>query len=154
MRRAECQMADEDVVQVLQRADHGFLGTVGPALTGPALTPYVVPVNYCYYEGQIIFHCAQEGLKMDNIRANERVCFTVCTEHVVIEREFTTRYESVIVFGRAEIAEDRERKRELLCRLVDRLAPGRPFPCPDEDIDRTGVVCITIEQATGKRRIG
>lgn len=149
MRRAQYQMDDDDARRVLTESEYGFLGTVGEDGV-----PYVVPVNYCYHKGNIVFHTAREGHKIENIRHNPQVCFTVCTNVELVPERFTTRYESVIVFGRARIVEDVEVKRELLSALVRRLAPGRAFPCPDSELDTTGVVCITPEHMTGKKRTG
>ncbi|MFP3951725.1 MAG: pyridoxamine 5'-phosphate oxidase family protein [Candidatus Bathyarchaeia archaeon] len=38
--------------------------------------PYVVPVGYAYSNGEI-FHSCYQGLKMDGMRRNPRVCFEV-----------------------------------------------------------------------------
>lgn len=147
MRRAQYQMDDCDAERVLAEGEYGFLGTVGEDGV-----PYVVPVNYCYHNGDIVFHSAREGHKIENIRHNPQVCFAVCANVQLVSERFSTNYESVIVFGRARMVEDAETKRELLSALVHRLSPGRAFPCPDGEVDATGVVRITPERITGKRR--
>ncbi len=74
--------------------------------------PYVVPLNFGYVDGVIYFHCAREGRKIDMIRANEQVSFSVAAEVELIEGEipckWTTRFKSVIGFGRARVVEERE----------------------------------------------
>ncbi len=142
-------MDDADAQRVLEESEYGFLGTIGEDGI-----PYVVPVNYCYYKGNIVFHTALEGHKMENIRRNPQVCFTVCSSPELIPDQFTTRYESVVVFGRAQVVERVELKREFLGALVNRLAPGKAFPCPDSELHATGVVRIIPEHMTGKRRVG
>ncbi len=41
---------------------------------------YVVPLNYACVDGHIVFHCALHGQKLEWIRANPRVCFTVASD--------------------------------------------------------------------------
>ncbi len=39
--------------------------------------PYVVPVNYMFFEGNIYFHSALTGRKIESIQTDPRVCFLV-----------------------------------------------------------------------------
>ena len=64
-----------EMEEMLRREAWGCLG-----LCTPEGAPYVVPVNYAYVEGKILFHCALEGQKLDCIRANPNVCFTVARQ--------------------------------------------------------------------------
>ena len=75
---------------------------------------YVVPVSFglTVEEGKpvIYFHCAREGMKLDLLRKDPRVCVegdifirTEPTDHGI-----TTRYESVIGTGTCEIVTDTE----------------------------------------------
>src|ERR1039457_6962359 len=59
---------------VLSQSNLGFLGLAEPGGT------YVVPLNYAYLNGRILFHCALTGHKIDCIRANPAVCFTVARQ--------------------------------------------------------------------------
>ena len=61
----------DEMEELLQDESIGYLGL---SMNG---TPYVVPLNYSYSEGTIIFHCALEGKKLDFIRTNPLVCFSV-----------------------------------------------------------------------------
>ena len=61
----------EEMEQILQEEVLGYLGLEGDG------QPYVVPLNYAYAAGKILFHCALTGRKLDAIRRNPRVCFTV-----------------------------------------------------------------------------
>ncbi|HHY38028.1 MAG TPA: pyridoxamine 5'-phosphate oxidase family protein [Clostridia bacterium] len=140
-------MTMSECIDVLNRCEYGFLGTVNEDGS-----PYVVPVNYVYYEGCIVFHTALEGHKMENLKGNNRVCFSVCQDARVIPEKFSTAYTSVIAFGEAEIVDDGDVKKRLLLALSSRLAPGHPMPCDDEDIKRTGVVRIRVRHLSGKKR--
>ncbi len=66
--------------------------------------PYVVPLNYAYLDGKILFHCALEGKKLDYLRPNPQVCFTVGRQDGVIRRHSDTDLchpdtDSVICYG-------------------------------------------------------
>lgn len=147
MRRKKYAMAQSEILKILETQDHGFLGTVGEDGS-----PYVVPLNYIYHDGYIIFHCAMEGRKLDNIRHNPQVCFTVCASQKIIPEKYTTEFTSVIAFGEARIVEDCGQKRELLVRLGNALAPGVEFCCSEKTVENTCVVRIKVEHITGKKK--
>lgn len=64
----------EEIEGILRRETLGFLGVSVDD------TPYVVPLTYCYADGKIIFHGSRTGKRLDYIRENERVCFTVARQ--------------------------------------------------------------------------
>ena len=75
--------------------------------------PYTVPVSFVYQEGgtgfgTIGFHCVKTGHKIDSIRRNNKVSFTVIDRDEVMPMERTTKFTSVIAFGHARILEDEE----------------------------------------------
>ena len=138
---------------ILRECPVGSLSTVGPDGA-----PYVVTVNYVYHDGRVYLHGAPAGKKMDNIAHDPRVCFEV---HVIerISRapramEFSTRYRSVVVHGRARQLADAEAKMEVLVALTARYAEGQPFEPPtEEEVAATAVVEIEIGEMRGKRNI-
>lgn len=147
IRRKERAMDTGWARRLLEEADHGFLG-----LAAPDGQPYVVPVNHVVVDGHIVIHSANEGQKLDMVRANPLVCYTVCTQHEVLPEVTSTRYQSAMAFGKAEIVEDVNAKKPLLVALMKRLAPGLEFVCDDEKIARTCVLRIKIGRVTGKKR--
>lgn len=54
-----------EMEKILQQELIGQLGMIG--LDG---RPYMVPLNFSYSDGKILFHCSMEGKKLDCIRAN------------------------------------------------------------------------------------
>lgn len=60
-----------EMEEILRQETIGWLGLSGDG------GPYVVPLNYAYVDGRILFHCAHEGLKLDCIRATPEACFAV-----------------------------------------------------------------------------
>jgi nitroimidazol reductase NimA-like FMN-containing flavoprotein (pyridoxamine 5'-phosphate oxidase superfamily) len=143
----------EEMEGLLQEALVGCLATVGPDGS-----PYITPLNFVFYQGKIYFHCAFKGRKMDNIRANPRVCFEVheLIEIVQSQRacDFDTRYRSVLVFGRACSLPDVDRKVAVLTALAEKYADRQAVEPPTlERAKGTEVIEITIEEMTGKRNV-
>ncbi len=63
--------------------------------------PYGVPVNYSYPPEGLYFHCVVEGHTLENLSGNSPVSFCVVGRTEAWPDKFETKYESVIVFGRA-----------------------------------------------------
>ena len=138
----------EKAIEIITKGSYGVLSTIGEDGY-----PYGVPLNYTYYDNCICFHCAQEGLKLDNITFNNKVSFCVVTKSDVLGNEFDTDYESAIAFGKANvIADDSEKKNILLSVLnkysADYLKAGNNYM--KKYWDETTVVKIKIEHLSGK----
>jgi len=150
MRRKDRQINDiKECEDILRKSNIGVLGTVDKDNK-----PYVVPLNYFYLDGSIYFHCAYEGHKIDNIKHNPNVSFTVVGNSQLELENFTTKYESVIVFGQASFIEELDKKVEILNNMM--ISLGREVNVLDYyDIDfiknETCIVKISIENLTGKR---
>lgn len=148
LRRVNAAMDAATTQEVLQKGDVGYLGTVN----GEG-EPYVVPLDYVAEGDKIYFHCASAGYKLDNIRANPRVCFTVTGDYRAVPEKTTTVYRSVVVFGRAKIVDDFEQKRQAVQRMMAKYAPGQDCSLTEDSPlnERMRVVEITVEQMTGKQ---
>ena len=142
-------MPDEDAKALLKKGTYGVLSAVD--VDG---MPYGVPLNYVYSEADraLFFHCAIEGRKVDCIRRDSRVCFTVVGRSDIDAAHFTTRYSSVIVEGRASFVQDDDEKRLRLRQLCDALTPSEPRR--DEVIEsylpKVAIVRVDLERISGK----
>ncbi|MBN2241746.1 MAG: pyridoxamine 5'-phosphate oxidase family protein [Acidobacteria bacterium] len=147
MRRTDRVISENEAQELLRAGEYGTLSTVSP--DGQ---PYGVPVNYSYSGDGIYFHCALEGHKLANLKGNNKVSFCVVGETRVLPDKFTTRYESVIVFGKAfELADDE--KHRGLVELVKKYSPGfmeKGLRCIEKDGSKTRVYKISIESMSGK----
>jgi len=152
LRRYDRQITDKAAIEaILHRAGVGRLGLAVGNL------PYVVPLNYVYHNGAIYFHCADEGRKIDMLKANPQVCFEVDEDYGIVRSNkpspHSTHYASVIVFGRAQIVDDLQRKFDALQALLDKYAPGRHYRQMRLNEAKTAtVVEIIIDGMTGKAR--
>ena len=103
MKRKERQLSTELTEKILNKCTSGVLSVIGDDGY-----PYGVPVSYAYSDGKIFFHCAREGHKVDAIKNNPKVSFTVIAQDDVIPEKYGTDFASVIAFGKASFVEDPE----------------------------------------------
>jgi hypothetical protein len=145
MRRSDKEMSKEKTLELLTRGEDGILGTISD--NG---YPYTVVVNYVFLNNKIYFHCAKEGHKLDNIKRNNKVSFTVYDNVEVVGEKLTTLYESLVVFGKAKVI---DANREILLALVNKYAnldQEKILKMIDNEIDITSLVEIEIDHITGK----
>jgi nitroimidazol reductase NimA-like FMN-containing flavoprotein (pyridoxamine 5'-phosphate oxidase superfamily) len=145
IRRSDRALTEEQAREILARAEHGVLATVGAGGW-----PYAVPVNHVLAGDVLYIHCAQEGHKLAH---EERVSFCAVASARVLPEALSTLYESAVVFGRAAVVTDPEEKRRGLELLAVRFC-GAVTPKVEEAIatsgSRTTVVRIRIERIAGK----
>jgi hypothetical protein len=152
LRRADREITDRTHLEaILNRAAVGRLGLATDNI------PYVVPLNYVYHNNALYFHCADEGRKIEMLRANRLVCFEVDEYYGTVRSNkpapHSSHYASVILFGQAEILSDLHLKFEVLQALLDKYAPGRGYrPLRPAEAQTVTVVQITIQTMTGKTR--
>ena len=147
LRRKEKQMPEQEAFEVLKNGREGVLATLGADGY-----PYAVPLNYAFHDGNIYFHCAKTGHKIDNLAHHARVSFCVVGDAEIIPEKFSTRFTSVIVFGTAAEVFDDEKAAGLLA-LVQRYSgeyveEGKKYIA--SDMNKTKVFKIEIERITGK----
>ena len=142
------------ITELLNQAPVGRFATVSPDGT-----PYVVPVNFAFEGDRIYFHCATEGMKLDNLTANPKVCFEAdeMTElYVSQDRPCACGcfYKSVIARGKAGIVGDESSRLHALRLLVKKYAPGKENrPMGEDVLKQTIVVEIVVEEISGKAKI-
>ncbi len=158
MRRKQCAITDpEKIREILTRSRVGRLATAGRDGY-----PYVTPVNYVYQKGLIYFHCAHKGEKLDNIRADNRVCFEVDIPLAYLDLAFAPVhppclvhqfYHCVIIRGRAILVEDPLEKVAALNALMASHEQRPDFAAITSDTPAVAlctVVAVRIENLSCK----
>lgn len=154
MRRKEREIQNKaEIFDLLNRCDTVRIGMQGDPY------PYVVPVSFGMEivddKAIVYFHCAQQGMKVDLLRANPCVCVegdifmqTEKTAHGI-----TARYESVIGFGECEFITDIDEIKHGLKVLLNH------YGYDDYPLDRCMGIShllmgkIVLETITGKRNL-
>lgn len=149
LRRKDREIPAEAAAALMSAAEYGVLATVDAAGQ-----PYATPLSFVFDGAHIYFHCADEGHKLDNLRACSRVSFCVVGSVKTLPRHFATEYESAVAFGVAcEVSG--EEKRAALLKLLEKYSPGflvQGKKYLDGHFAKTAVVRIDVERLTGKAR--
>lgn len=149
MRRKDRELKNDEAIEILKNNSYGILSTVSKNSY-----PYGVPVSYVFLNNSIYFHCAVKGHKLDNILNNSKVSFCVVGQTCILPDKFSTKYESVVVFGRAvEIFDDE--KNTALLEILNKYSPdyiekGKGYI--KNSSKATKVIKISIEHISGKAR--
>jgi nitroimidazol reductase NimA-like FMN-containing flavoprotein (pyridoxamine 5'-phosphate oxidase superfamily) len=115
--------------------------------------PYIVPLSFGFKNGNLYFHSALEGKKIEILRKNGKVCFEFDLDHEVVADEeackWGMKYRSVIGFGKAYIVEDIHEKKQGLNAIMEHYS-GNIHEYPEAAINKTLVIKVEIESLTGK----
>lgn len=150
MRRKQKQIKESETKQLLRTERRGVL-----AVNGDDGYPYAIPVNYMYDEEQkkIYFHGARAGHKIDALKKNDKVCFTVYGNEQLEEGDWAPYLQSAVVFGRCHLSED-----NVLTEIKVRELARKYYPNEEEiqaEMEKSGKAVqlyeITIEHMSGKQ---
>lgn len=148
MRKKERQLSHTEAIRILEEGEFGILSTINEDGT-----PYGVPLSYVYADGIICFHCAKGvGHKVENMRHQSSVCFTVVGATKVLPEKFSTKYESVIAHGTVRPAENTLAGLRL---LQEKYCPGfaeKGRIYAENSLEDVAVYEIVIHHLTAKGR--
>ena len=123
MRRKHSQVTDpKEIERILSLTNIGRLAT-----NGADGYPYITPVNFVNHKGNIYFHCAPKGEKLDNMKRDSRVCFEVDVPLSYLDIGYDPNrpichlhqfYHCVIIRGSAAVVADDELKTVALNKLI------------------------------------
>lgn len=150
VRRKDRIMDNERAMRLLETGEYGFLAMCGKNGYG-----YGIPINYVLENKCIYFHCAPEGFKLENIRQNHRVSFCVVGRTQVLPNQFSTAYESALVFGRIVCDLPEEERYRALNLLVIKYSPDFidiSETYISKSFHRTNILRLDIERLSGKER--
>ena len=152
MRRIRQQLSEPECVEILERNTSGVL-----AVLGDGDYPYAVPLSYVYDNHNLYFHCSKSGHKLDAILGCDKVSFCVIDQDLVVPKEYTSYFRSVILFGRAKVLEQDEEIRSVIEKLEMKYAPEDTKENRDAAIDKEyNILCmvkIEVEHMSGKEAI-
>ena len=121
--------------------------------------PYVVPMNYGYrMDGDkltLYLHSAVRGKKLDMIRANPNVFFSLDCDRLPFEGtlpcQYGMAYSSVMGCGAAAIVEDVEEKKQAMTILM-KTQTEKDFEFQDRLVSMVAVIRIDVSEYTAKKR--
>jgi uncharacterized protein len=120
--------------------------------------PYVVPLNFAREGDTLWMHCATAGRKVECLRRDPGVCVEVDHFLAIVEgtdfdpcNGWTTRYESVIGFGTAEIVVDEQDKVRGLLAIMRKFSGRDDWTFSEDMLVTTTVIRVRLASLTGKR---
>ncbi len=146
MRRQDKLLSKEKTLSLLRLGEVGTLSTIGE--NG---YPYMVVVNYVFYNDKIYIHSAKEGYKLENIQNKESVCFSVYDNVKIIGEDLNTIYESLIVFGKAKVIDGDYQVLLALIKKYSNIDDLIAMSLIEKEIHLTSLIEIEIEYISGKQ---
>ena len=152
----EGRMTREEVNALLDRAAVGRVTTLGADGW-----PYTVAVHFVRMGEKVYFHGLPRGEKLSNLTRDDRVCFETDELTAILDQGIDSpcsadaAYESAVVWGRAGLVTEEEKKEAVLRALIRKYVPAAgQMPMKEESIRGTAVVEVTPVRVTGKRHRG
>lgn len=148
MRKEKQELSEASSIATLNACTHGVL-----SVFGEDGYPYGVPISHAYKDGKLYLHSALSGHKVDAIKRNDKVSFTVVSQDDVIAEKFDTMYESVVVFGRAHIVTEDAEQVLALTALLEKFSPDfmeKGLKYIEAAKSRCLAIVIDIDKMTGK----
>lgn len=150
VRKKKNEISQDEAKNLLRSSRRGVL-----AVNGDEGYPYAIPINYLYDEenNKIIFHGAKAGHKVDSIKKNDKICFTVFGNETFIEENWAPYLQSVVVFGRCHLVENRDDTVSLVKKFALKYYPNEDMVNEEIAISGKGVQMfeIKIEHLSGKK---
>ncbi len=156
MRRPERSIKERETMEsILKRVAVGRMATVNREGV-----PVIKPVNFLYWNQKLYIHSSYQGEKIEHIHQGSPVGFELdepigyapSTGPACMAGYF---YRSIIIKGRATLLEDREQKETILNRMMEKYQPeGGYGAISKETLEKTALIEISIEEMTGKERLG
>ena len=149
MRRWKQELEPQECIEVLKQEPRGVLSVVGDDGY-----PYGMPLDhwYCEADGNLYFHGAKEGHKIDAIRANDKVSYCVYDKGYRNDGEWALNIRSVIVFGRMEEVTDPGKVKEICVNLCKKFTDDEAYLQHELEYSGPNVKCLVLkpEHMTGK----
>ena len=159
VRRRDRAVEDEEWIRsFLGEARYGVVATEWEG------QPFMNPVVFVYEQETqaIYFHTSRAGRIFANISRNPRVCFNACRMGDLMPATtasgFDVEYDSVVVFGKAEVLTDESQATRALRLLLGKYFPNLRYgeeygPITSEQLGRAAVYRVRVEAWSGKRNL-
>ncbi len=142
----------ESPIEIEEIFAGGRLGFLGMSMNN---MPYTLPITYAYSNGKILFHCSPAGKKLDILRSNHQVCFTVGRQFGEFVRHpqgalCHAHSDSVVCYGIARIVEEPEEKGAVL-NIFNHSLQSDAREITIDEVSKCTAVEIRLTEMTGRR---
>ena len=147
MRRNNQKLKSNECMDIIEKSPRGVL-----AVLGDEEYPYTIPLDYVYDNGNIYFHGALEGHKVDSVTRHDKVSFCIVDEGIRLENQWWLTFKSVICFGKISKVVDKKEIGRILELFGDKYFPDSVST--QDEIDKyiydTLILKLNIEHVSGK----
>lgn len=149
MRRWKQQLEEQECKEILKQQPRGVLSMIGEDGY-----PYGIPMDhwYCEEDGNLYFHGAKEGHKIDAIKASDKVSYCVYDEGYRNEGEWALNIKSVIVFGKIRMVKEEEKVLKICENLCKKFTDDKEYMEKEIQSAKSRMLCLELvpEHMTGK----
>ena len=149
IRKKKNEISIDVAKELLHSSRRGVL-----AVNGDEGYPYAIPINYLYDEenNRIIFHGAKAGHKVDSLKKNDKICFTIYGNETIKEEKWAPYLQSVVIFGKCHLVENKDDTISMLKKFALRYYPNEEMVNKEIEFSGRGVQMfeIEIEHLSGK----
>jgi len=154
VRRQDRLLDESGSIELLRTGEYGVLSMVESV--DKEIGGYGIPLNYVWDGNHsIYFHCAPEGYKLDCLKENPKVSFSVIGHTKVISHKFTTAYESIVVRGIVFMELTEKECIKALLLILDKYSPNNKeigMKYAEKSFHRTNIIRLDIIEVSGKTK--
>ena len=153
VRRTDYLLSEEEAWYVVKHTNNAVLGTADASGT-----PYAVPITPLVLDGKIYFHGTKDpqSRKLNNLEQNPKVSIVWIGTDPLKEDEFTVKYVSAMVAGRARRITDAKEMQAVFEKYTQRFAGSQSKAKQLETIKGSiGSVAlweVTVDKISGKAK--
>jgi len=147
---------DRDIIY--QILDEAFICNVGFVLDEK---PFVIPTSYARIDDCLYIHGAAASRMLKTLQSGLEACVSVTLiDGLVLARSafhHSLNYRSVVIFGRAEIVRDAEKKSQILYAFSEHIMKNRwqDVREPNEkELAATTILSMSLQEVSAKIRNG
>jgi len=155
MRKLEKEITNrEKIYDILKRGKYTILSLCRDN------EPYIVTLSYGFDDerNSLYFHTANQGLKIEFIKKNPRICGTVIEDRGYKMNKCSHAYCSIVFWGKISVIKDLKEKKHGFNVLLNHLEDNpdkiqKKFLKKDTDYYNTCLLRLDIIEITGKKSL-
>ena len=152
MQKKEREIIDKRIIMEILK--NGKFSTISMCRNDE---PYIVTLSYGFDEtfNCLYFHSAQNGLKLEYLKENKKVCGTILEDLGYVKSACSHKYRSIVFGGDMTIVEDLDEKKHAFDIMLKHLEDNpsklkKRFFKSDKSYNNTCLLKLEIISITGK----
>jgi hypothetical protein len=152
MQKKEREIIDKRIIMEILK--NGKFSTISMCRNDE---PYIVTLSYGFDEtfNCLYFHSAQNGLKLEYLKENKKVCGTILEDLGYVKSACSHKYRSIVFLGDMTIVEELDEKMHAFDIMLKHLEDNpsklkKRFFKSDKSYNNTCLLKLEINSITGK----